>query len=103
MSVKWSCFSDSCRSGGHTWRYLCVYFRVTCLRQEQGTSIHRTAEREPKFSETPSQDRATLYVRTGAKRPFAPVEYPRSRHLATPSHKNSLAVSEKTSSKKVGE
>ena len=25
---------------------------------------------------------------------FAPVQHPRSRHLDTPSHKNSLAVSE---------
>jgi hypothetical protein len=49
-----------------------------------------TSCRERKFSETPSQDRATLCVRTGAKHLFAPVEYPRSRHLATPSHKNSL-------------
>jgi hypothetical protein len=32
--------------------------------------------RELEFSETGSQDRATLYVRTGAKRPFAPVHYP---------------------------
>src|SRR5215213_4784480 len=32
-------------------------------------------------------------------RPLAPVEYPTSRHLDTPSHKNSLAVSEKTSSR----
>ena len=46
--------------------------------------------RERKFSETDSQYCATLCTRTGAKRPFAPVEYPSSRHLDTPSHKNSL-------------
>src|ERR671921_214489 len=34
---------------------------------------------------------------------FAPVEYPTSRHLATPTHKNSLAVSEKRSSRKLTE
>jgi hypothetical protein len=32
--------------------------------------------RELEFSETPSQDRATLCVRTGAMGPSAPVEYP---------------------------
>ena len=44
------------------------------------------------FSETDSQDRATLCVRTGAMDRFALVQYPKSRHLDTPSHKNSLAV-----------
>jgi hypothetical protein len=36
-------------------------------------------------------------------RPIAPVGYPTSRHLDTPSHKNSLAVPEKTSSRKLGQ
>jgi hypothetical protein len=40
--------------------------------------------RERKFSETDSQYCATLCTRTGAKPPFAPVEYPSSRHLDTP-------------------
>jgi hypothetical protein len=30
---------------------------------------------------------------------FAPVQHPRSRHLDTPAHKNSLAVSEKNPSR----
>ena len=51
------------------------------------------------FLETPIHLRASLCVRTGAIRLFAPVEYPRSRHLDTPTHKNSLTVSEKTSSR----
>jgi hypothetical protein len=42
-----------------------------------------TSCRYHKFSETDSQDRATLCVRTGAIRPFAPVYHPRSRHLDT--------------------
>jgi hypothetical protein len=33
--------------------------------------------------------------------PFAPIAYLRSRHLDTPTHKNSLAVSEKTSSRQL--
>jgi hypothetical protein len=40
--------------------------------------------RERKFSETYIQPRAFLCVRIGAVRPFAPVEYPRSRHFDTP-------------------
>jgi hypothetical protein len=36
-------------------------------------------------------------------RPFAPVEYPKSRHLDTLSHKNSLAVSENSSSRQLDE
>ena len=54
--------------------------------------------REQLFSETASQDCATLCVRTGAVDRFAPVQHPKSRHLDTPSHKNSLAGSENTSS-----
>jgi hypothetical protein len=58
---------------------------------------------EEEFSETASQDRATLYVGTGAMRPFAPVEYPTNRHLDTPTHKNSLSVSEKISTRQLSE
>ena len=49
--------------------------------------------------ETPIQHRASLFVRTGANCPFAPVGHLRSRHLDTPTHKNSLAVSENASSR----
>jgi hypothetical protein len=60
--------------------------------------------RESKFSQIPIQLRATLSNRTGAKCPFAPVlTHPRSRHLDIPPHKNSLAVSENASSRKVSE
>src|SRR4051794_41211220 len=59
-------------------------------------SVYSPSCREQVFSETASQDRATLYVETGAMSRFAPVEYPTSRHLDTPLHKNSLAVSENT-------
>ncbi len=68
--------------------------------------------RELEFSETTSQDCASLFVRTGARGRFAPVQHPRSRHLDTPLDKNSLTVpywssqsrvSEKTSSRQLGE
>ena len=59
--------------------------------------------RELVFSETASQDRASLCGRTGTIARFAPVEYPRSRRLATPMYKNSLVVAENASSRKVSE
>jgi hypothetical protein len=62
------------------------------LRLEVGERhIYSLTFRELKFSETAFPYFATLFDRTGAMRPFAPVEYPRSRHLDTPTHKNSLA------------
>ena len=58
---------------------------------------------EEEFSETDIQYYVILYVRTGAKGHLPPVACLRSRHLDTPPHKNSLAVSEKTSSRQFGE
>jgi hypothetical protein len=66
-------------------------------------AIYQTVS-ELEFSETDFQYYAILCARTGAKCPFAPVlAHRRSRHLDTPSHKNSLAVSEMTSSRQLGE
>jgi hypothetical protein len=49
----------------------------------EGTAFMHELPRKLRFSETYSQNGATLYVGTGVMRPFAPVEYLRSRHLAT--------------------
>jgi hypothetical protein len=66
---------------------------------KEGNSQLFTSCRELEFSETRIHPPASLLDGTVAMRPFAPVAYLRSRHLDTPSHKNSLAVSEKTSSR----
>jgi hypothetical protein len=70
---------------------------------KEGNSHLFTSCRELEFSETDFQYHATLCVRTGAKCPFALVWYLRSRYLDTPSHKNSLAVSENASSRQLSE
>ena len=85
------------------WLYFCVVQVADIgmhIELEELFYLYSLDCRERKFSETDSQDRATLYVRTGAKGHFAPVAYLRSRHLDTPPHKNSLAVSEKTAYRK---
>ena len=65
----------------------------------EGASPLFTSCLEEEFSETDIQYYVILYVRTGAKGHLAPVVHRRSRPLDTPTHKNSLPIAEKTSSR----
>jgi hypothetical protein len=74
-----------------------IFARAALKAYLGGLVIFTELPRAKVFSETRIHSSETLCDRTGAMRLFVPVRYPRSRHVDTPSHKNSLAPTESPS------